>query len=516
MSDDGCPVQWAGQQVVVTLPWHIDSSNASQIREQLLGVINGGAAVVVADLTGTVSCDDSGADALVGAHHRAVANGTQLRLVVIADAVRRVLTRNGLDRLAAVYPDLDGAIAAGAERQEVPGERRTGTADDLTGAGELLNSAVNSIFTVGMMLQEAVDMPSDAAQRITEALRRLDDAVREAQDHVFAGHGQGSQPSEPDLARRPPADLLERSASARNTSALLRQHVARTAHALHVAAADTAALLERRADLLGQPTRIDYPTEIKRWRVFADQARQMAERWEQRPQLSQSRTGPELARIGVFLVDDHEVVRRGVRVLLEAEPDITVVGEAGTASAALARIPAAKPDVAVLDVRLPDGDGVNVCRELRSKMPAVACLILTSFDDKQALIDAIMAGAAGYMLKQIRGADLAAAVRTVASGQASLDPAAASHVMRWMREHGQQQPDPLAGLTWQEKRILTLIGDGLTNRQIAERLILSDKTVKNHVTSLFDKLGMNRRAQAAAFTTRLVLAERAERPRRGG
>jgi two-component system, NarL family, response regulator DevR len=506
-------VQWAGPQAVVTLPRHIDSSNASQIREQLLGIINGGAAVVIADLTGTVSCDCSGADALARVHHRAVANRTQLRLVVIADAVRRVLTRNGLDRLAAVYPDRDGAIAAGAERQEVPGERRTGTADDPTGAGELLNSAVNSIFTVGMMLQAAVDLPSDAAQRITEALRRLDDAVREARDHVFAGHGQGS---EPDLARRPSPNLLERPASAMNTSALLRQHVARTANALHFAAADIAALLERRADLLGQPTRIDYPTEIKRWQVFADQARQMAGRWEQQPQLSKRQTGPEMARIGVFLVDDHEVVRRGVRVLLEAEPDITVVGEAGTASAALARIPAVRPDVAVLDVRLPDGDGVNVCRELQSKMPAVACLMLTSFDDKQALVDAIMAGAAGYMLKQIRGADLAAAVRTVASGQASLDPAAAGHVMRWMREHDRQQPDPLAGLTWQEKRILALIGDGLTNQQIAQRLILSDKTVKNYVTSLFDKLGMSRRAQAAAFAARLVLAEREERPRRSG
>src|ERR1700752_4041113 len=168
--------------------------------------------------------------------------------------------------------------------------------------------------------------------------------------------------------------------------------------------------------------------------------------------------------ITVFLLDDHEIVRRGVKDMLEAEGDIKVIGEAGTASGALARIPALRPEVAVLDVRLPDGDGVSVCREIRSRMPEVACLMLTSFGDEDALLDAIMAGAAGYVLKQIRGSDLVGAVRTVASGQSLLDPEAASKVMRRMRGQSARH-DPLAGLSAQERKILELIGEGLTNRQ---------------------------------------------------
>jgi DNA-binding NarL/FixJ family response regulator len=207
-------------------------------------------------------------------------------------------------------------------------------------------------------------------------------------------------------------------------------------------------------------------------------------------------------QIGVFLLDDHEIVRKGVRDLLEAEPDIVVVGEAGTAESALARIPALRPDVAVLDVRLPDGDGVSVCRDIRSKMPEVACLMLTSFGDDDALFDAIMAGAAGYVLKQIRGTDLVGAVRTVASGQSLLDPQAASKVMRRMCDRAQRS-DPLAGLTEQERRILELIGEGLTNRQIGEQMFLAEKTVKNYVSSLFAKLGMERRTQAAAYAARV-------------
>jgi DNA-binding NarL/FixJ family response regulator len=207
-------------------------------------------------------------------------------------------------------------------------------------------------------------------------------------------------------------------------------------------------------------------------------------------------------KISVFLLDDHEIVRMGVRDLLEAEPDITVVGEAGTAASALARIPALKPDVAILDVRLPDGDGVSVCREIRSRMPHLACLMLTSFTDDEALFDAIMAGAAGYVLKQIRGTDLVGAVRTIASGQSLLDPEAASRVMARMREAA-TRTDPLAGLTDQERRILELIGEGLTNRQIGDRLFLAEKTVKNYVSALFAKLGMQRRAQAAAYAARV-------------
>jgi len=207
-------------------------------------------------------------------------------------------------------------------------------------------------------------------------------------------------------------------------------------------------------------------------------------------------------RIGVFLLDDHEIVRRGVKELLEAEPDIVVVGEAGTAESALAGIPALKPDVAVLDVRLPDGDGVSVCRDIRTKMPEVACLMLTSFGDDEALFDAIMAGAAGYVLKQIRGTDLVGAVRALAAGQSLLDPVAASRVMKRMRDQATRS-DPLTGLTAQERRILELIGEGLTNRQIGERLFLAEKTVKNYISALFAKLGMKRRTQAAAFAVRV-------------
>jgi DNA-binding NarL/FixJ family response regulator len=210
----------------------------------------------------------------------------------------------------------------------------------------------------------------------------------------------------------------------------------------------------------------------------------------------------ESAPIKVFLLDDHEIVRRGVKDLLEAEDDIIVIGEAGTASSALARIPALKPDVAVLDVRLPDGDGVSVCRDIRSQMPQVACLMLTSFGDDEALFDAIMAGAAGYVLKQIRGTDLVGAVRTVASGQSLLDPEAASRVMARMRDQSRRS-DPLAALTGQERKILELIGEGLTNRQIGERLFLAEKTVKNYVSALFAKLGMERRTQAAAYAARI-------------
>jgi two-component system, NarL family, response regulator DevR len=208
------------------------------------------------------------------------------------------------------------------------------------------------------------------------------------------------------------------------------------------------------------------------------------------------------ATIRVFLLDDHEIVRRGVRDLLEAEPGITVIGEAGTAAAALARVPALKPDVAVLDIRLPDGDGVTVCRDLRSKMPQLACLMLTSYSDDEALVDAIMAGAAGYVLKQIRGTDLVGAIRTIASGQSLLDPQAAATVMRRIRDQAAAS-DPLAALTDQERRILALIGEGLTNRQIGDRLFLAEKTVKNYVSALFAKLGMQRRAQAAAYAARI-------------
>ncbi|WP_448316079.1 response regulator [Streptomyces sp. CO7] len=204
--------------------------------------------------------------------------------------------------------------------------------------------------------------------------------------------------------------------------------------------------------------------------------------------------------IRVFLLDDHEVVRRGVHDLLDDEPDLTVVGEAGTVEQALIRIPALRPHVAVLDVRLPDGDGVSVCRELRSRMPELACLMLTSFDDEEALLDSIMAGASGYVLKQIQGSDLVSAVRAVARGESLLDPSATARLMARLRG-GPEEQDELTGLTEREREILALVGEGLTNRQIGLRLYLAEKTVKNHISRLLAKLGVERRIQAAVIAT---------------
>ncbi|WP_053661019.1 response regulator [Streptomyces sp. MMG1121] len=212
----------------------------------------------------------------------------------------------------------------------------------------------------------------------------------------------------------------------------------------------------------------------------------------------------EIGKIRVFLLDDHEVVRRGVHEMLSVEPDIEVVGEAGTAADALVRIPATRPDVAVLDVRLPDGSGVEVCREIRSKDDTVRCLMLTSFADDEALFDAIMAGASGYVLKAIRGNELLQAVRDVAAGKSLLDPVATARVLERLRDGGGARTDDrLAQLTEQERKILDLIGEGLTNRQIGERLHLAEKTIKNYVSSLLSKLGMQRRSQAAAYVARM-------------
>jgi DNA-binding NarL/FixJ family response regulator len=203
----------------------------------------------------------------------------------------------------------------------------------------------------------------------------------------------------------------------------------------------------------------------------------------------------------VFLLDDHEIVRRGVRDLLNAEEDMEVVGEASTAAEALARIPATKPDVAVLDVRLPDGNGVSVCRDLREKMPELAFLMLTSFADDEALFDAIMAGASGYVLKQIRGGDLVGAVRTIASGGSLLDPRATTAVLERLR--APKPKDPLAALSDQERQILQHIGEGLTNREIGERMFLAEKTVKNYVSNVLSKLGLQRRTQVAVMAAEL-------------
>ncbi|MFI0980945.1 response regulator [Streptomyces sp. NPDC021093] len=211
--------------------------------------------------------------------------------------------------------------------------------------------------------------------------------------------------------------------------------------------------------------------------------------------------------IRVFLLDDHEVVRRGVHDLLGAEPDMAVVGEAGTGEQALVRGPALRPDVAILDIRLPDGDGITVCRELLSRTPGLACLMLTSFDDDDALLDAIMAGASGYVLKQIKGSDLVEAVRTVASGRSMLDPATTARLMSSLRGPAQETTAGdarLAGLTPREREILALVGEGLTNRRIGRQLYLSEKTVKNHISRLLAKLGVERRIQAAVLATRFT------------
>ncbi|SHF70698.1 response regulator [Streptoalloteichus hindustanus] len=206
--------------------------------------------------------------------------------------------------------------------------------------------------------------------------------------------------------------------------------------------------------------------------------------------------------IRVFLVDDHEIVRRGIADLLDSDAGLAVAGEAASVAEALARVPATRPDVAVLDVRLPDGNGVELCRELRSQLPELRCLMLTSFADDEALLDAIMAGASGFVLKQVLGGDLVAAIRTVGAGQSLLDTRTTSALLARLRRD-QERADPLRELTEQERTVLDLIGEGLTNRQIAERMFLAEKTVKNYVSHLLAKLGMQRRTQVAVLATEM-------------
>jgi two-component system response regulator DevR len=210
----------------------------------------------------------------------------------------------------------------------------------------------------------------------------------------------------------------------------------------------------------------------------------------------------------VFLLDDHEVVRTGIRSLIDEEDDLEVVGEASTAEQALNRIPAVKPDVAVLDVRLEDGNGVAVCREIKSRMPELGCLMLTSFADDEALFAAIMAGASGYVLKQIRGNALLDAIRRVGAGESLIDPSLTRRVMERLRS-GPEQDERIARLTPQEHKILELVAEGKTNRQIGEALFLAEKTVKNYVSNMLAKLGMQRRTEAAVFAARL--SERKEK-----
>jgi two-component system, NarL family, response regulator DevR len=207
-------------------------------------------------------------------------------------------------------------------------------------------------------------------------------------------------------------------------------------------------------------------------------------------------------RIPVFLLDDHEVVREGVRQLLEASGEIEVVGEAGTVADALARIPAVRPAVCVLDVQLPDGTGVEVCREVRSNYPEIACLMLTSFSDDEALFQSVIAGAAGYVLKQIRGNDLVGAVKRVAAGESLIDPALTGRLLERLRNPKPVEDPRIASLTPLERTILELIAEGMTNRQIANKVNLAEKTIKNYISSILMKLGMSRRTEAAVFAVR--------------
>lgn len=218
--------------------------------------------------------------------------------------------------------------------------------------------------------------------------------------------------------------------------------------------------------------------------------------------MTESTSSADIAvQVRIFLLDDHEVVRRGLRDLLESEPGFEVIGESGSAIEATRRIPALRPDVAILDGRLPDGSGIDVCRDVRSQDPSIAALILTSYDDDDALFSAIMAGAAGYVLKQVRGNDLIEMVRRVAAGQSTLDPSVTAQVLERVRS-GPPVSKELAALTEQEQRILDLIGQGLTNRQIASELYLAEKTIKNYVSSMFAKLGVSSRTQAAIFAVK--------------
>jgi DNA-binding NarL/FixJ family response regulator len=223
---------------------------------------------------------------------------------------------------------------------------------------------------------------------------------------------------------------------------------------------------------------------------------------------------PDRSKIGVFLLDDHEVVREGLRHLLEVEDDMEVVGEAGTAAEAVDGIGRTMPRVAVLDVRLPDGSGVEVCREIRSHYHDVACLMLTSFSDDEALFDAIMAGASGYVLKEIRGSDLVNDIRRVAAGHSLIDPALTARVME--RIKGRQTENVGEKLTPQEQRILDLIAEGMTNRQIAGAMYLSEKTVKNYVSNLLAKLGMSRRTEAAVYAVKHAIRDQNRGASQGG
>jgi two-component system response regulator DevR len=222
----------------------------------------------------------------------------------------------------------------------------------------------------------------------------------------------------------------------------------------------------------------------------------------------------EVPVVRIFLLDDHELVRHGIRELLSTVPGLEVVGEAATVQEALARIPAVRPDVAVLDVQLPDGSGIDVCREIRSSMPSTYCLILTSHDDNDAVLASVLAGASGYVLKQVRTAGLVDAIRQVSLGRSLIDPAVIARVMEQVRQ-GTRRVERLPELTQREREVLDLVADGLTNRQIGEAMFLAEKTVKNYVSSILAKLGLERRTQAAVVGAEARRDELTDGGRRG-
>lgn len=289
-------VYWAGSQAVVTLPEHIDRSNADDVREQLLVLVNRGAPVIIADLAATISCDFTGADALARAYRRAIANGAQLRLVIGSTVVHRVLSINGLDRLVPVYPSVEAALAAGVQgrnRQgKTPGtpvnpaaagrasETAAGTPEGADRIDDLLDTVVKKIFAAALILRASTDAPADVTGvRITEVLRRLDEVVQDIRQRQVTGL---AGPARPDLSGGSTRDLDQRAALAAKHTATLRERLSQTAYAIHSEAADTAALLQQRGDLVTPPGGIDYPTEIKRWRALAELTEEMARRWEHR------------------------------------------------------------------------------------------------------------------------------------------------------------------------------------------------------------------------------------------
>ena len=401
-------------------------------------------------------------------------------------------------------------------------------------ARDLHDHVIQRLFAAGLTVQslQARHPDSAAAAKLGQVVNDLDDTIRQIRTSIFDLHGTLSPAPasvrtellamatehvaqlgfEPTLRFSGPVDTLVTPDLAKELAAVLREALSNVARHARASGAEVAVeVSSSRLSLsvsdngvgLGASTRrsgLANLTERATRRggtltVTQQSGRRNAAAMADSPDLTAT-------PIRIFLLDDHEIVRRGIADLLSAADDMEVVGEAGTAAEALRRIPAVRPDVALLDGRLPDGSGIDVCRDIRSSHPDVRCLILTSYDDDDALFAAVMAGASGYLLKEIRGSSLLEGIRQVRAGRSLLDPTVTERVMQRLRA-GQQTDPRLAGLTERERQILDLIAEGLTNRQIGERLFLAEKTVKNYVSALLAKLGMQRRTQAAVFGSEL-------------